>query len=599
MSPDVTELRSHLKASLPDYMVPAVFVVLDALPLTPNGKVDRRALPVPDSRAIESAYVAPRSPVEEMLSDLWASVLHVPQVGVHSDFFELGGHSLLATQLLSRVRILFKVDISLRALFEAPTVAGFAEKLEAAMKGRQELVSPPIIPRSREGALPLSFAQQRLWLLDRMKPGDASYNVSAGLRLRGRLDLGALEQAFSEIVRRQEVLRAIVAPLVDLSRLDEAAREAQVLDLLRQDAATSFDLARGPLIRLHLVRVADDDHALLFSTHHIVCDGWSIGVIVAELSSLYVRFTGGDPSSMEELRVQYTDFAGWQREWLQGEALEAQLSFWRTELGGNSTRLVLPTDRPRPLVETVAGQTHDMVLPADLTAKLRALSRAEGATLFMTLLAAFKVQLQRYSGQDDIVVGTDMANRNRQEVEGLIGFFINLLVLRTDVGGRPSFRELLKRVREHALDAYAHQDLPFDKLVEELQPERHLNDTPLFQVLFVLQNTPVSNLDLGGLTVRGITLPVTTSKFDLALFIAESDERIMLSWTFKSDLFDASTIARMASHFERLLEDIVADPDQPVTRLRLIEKKKPERIRRTRAQAVSLSEISALAADDD
>jgi amino acid adenylation domain-containing protein len=616
-SPDVAELRSHLKASLPDYMVPAVFVVMDALPLTPNGKVDRRALPVPESLVVESVYVAPRSPVEEILADLWASVLRVPQVGVRSDFFELGGHSLLATQLLSRVRTLFNVDVSLRALFEAPTVAGFAEKLEAAMRGKQELVSPPITPRSREGALPLSFAQQRLWLLDRMKPGDASYNVSAGLRLRGHLDLAAVEQAFSEIVRRQEVLRAsfvdidgiaaqvirpasaLVVPLVDVSRLDEAAREAQLLDLLRRDAAMSFDLVHGSLIRLHLLRIADDDHALLFSTHHIVCDGWSIGVIVAELSSLYVRFMGGNPSSLEELRVQYTDFAGWQREWLQGEALEAQLSFWRAQLGGNPTRLVLATDRPRPAVETVAGQTHDMVLSADLTSKLRALSRGEGATLFMTLLAAFKVQLQRYSGQDDIVVGTDMANRNRQEVEGLIGFFINLLVLRTDLGGRPSFRQLLRRVREHALEAYAHQDLPFDRLVEELQPERHLSDTPLFQVLFVLQNTPVSNLDLGGLTVQGMSLPVSTSKFDVALFVAEGDERIMLSWHFKSDLFDAATIARMANHLERLLEGIVADPDQPITRLRLIDKKKHERIRRSRAEMVALPEVGTLAADED
>jgi hypothetical protein len=616
-SPDITELRTYLKTSLPDYMVPAAFVVLDALPLTPNGKVDRRALPAPEIEELDSAYVAPRSQVEEILAGMWASVLGVPQVGAHGDFFELGGHSLLATQVLSRVRTLFNVEIPLRALFESPTVAGFAEKLESAIKRGRTLDSPPITPRSRDGALPVSFAQQRLWLLDRMRPGDANYNISAALRLRGHLDLAALEQAFSEIVRRQEVFRsnfidndgraaqvvgparAIVMPLVDVSMLGEAAREAKVLDLIRRDAAKSFDLARDLLIRLHVVRIAADDCALLFSTHHIVCDGWSIGVIVAELSSLYVRYTGGNASSLEELRVQYSDFSGWQRGWLQGEALEGQLSYWRSQLAGDPPRLVLPTDRPRPPVETTAGQTHTMSLAADLTAKLKALSRGEGATLFMALLTAFKIQLQRYSGQDDIIVGTDMANRNRQEVERLVGFFINLLVLRTDLSGNRSFRELLKRVRQHALEAYAHQDLPFDKLVEELQPERHLNDTPLFQVLFVGQNTPLSNLNLGGLTMQAIPMPVTTSKFDLALFVSEGDERISVTWQFKTDLFDVATIARMATHFERLLESIVADPDQPITQLRLTEKKKQDRIRRARVQAVSLPEISALAADND
>jgi amino acid adenylation domain-containing protein/non-ribosomal peptide synthase protein (TIGR01720 family) len=613
-SPDISELRRYLKASLPDYMMPSAFVMLDALPMTPNGKVDRRALPdpSPDRQASEETLVKPRNPHEEMIGGIWAEVLGIESVGIHDDFFELGGHSLLATQVVSRIRKSFQVELPLRALFEAPTVAGLAEKLGAAVKGSRELGSPPIVPRSREGKLPLSFAQQRLWLLDRMNPGDLNYNISAALRLRGPLDVTALNQTFGEIVRRQEVLRAnfvdvdgtpaqvirpagsVVLPIVDLSALDHVALEDHLLGLARQEAAKSFDLARDPLIRLHLLRISDNDHVLLFSTHHIVSDGWSRGVIVGEFSSLYVRFASGTASSLEELKVQYTDFAAWQREWLQGEALDAQLSYWKKQLGADLPKLALPTDRQRPKVETFLGQTHTLILPADLSAKLRALSRSEGATLFMTLLAGFKTQLQRYTGQDDIVVGTDMANRNRQELEGLIGFFINLLVLRTDLSGNPSFRQLLGGVREKALEAYAHQDLPFDKLVEELQPERHLNDTPLFQVLFVFQNTPTSDLDLGGLTAQRIPLPEGTSKFDLALFVSEGDGRIGITWEFKSDLFDAATIARMAHHFEVLLESIVADPDAPIAELRMIEEKKRQGITRARARAVTLSEFGGI-----
>ncbi|HET9358753.1 MAG TPA: amino acid adenylation domain-containing protein [Vicinamibacterales bacterium] len=618
-SPDVSEVRNYLKASLPDYMVPSAFVALDALPLTPNGKVDRRALPdpSPERPATPESLVAARSPQEEIISGIWAEVLGIERVGVHDDFFEFGGHSLLATQVMSRVRNAFQVELPLRVLFEAPTIAGLSEKLTAAIRANRELDSPPIVPRSREGELPLSFAQQRLWLLDRMRPGDSSYNVSAAIRLRGRLDAAALDQTFSEICRRQDVLRAnfvdvdgrpvqvnrparpLVLPLVDLSNLEGPAREAQATDLVERETARSFDLARDSLIRLHLLRMGDEDHVLLFSTHHIICDGWSVGVIVGELSSLYVRFTGGGPSSLEELKVQYSDFAGWQRDWLQGKALEAQLSYWRTQLGADPPRLALPTDRPRPQVETLQGQTYTVVLPASLTTRLKALSRAEGVTTFMTLLAAFKAQLQRYTGQDDIVVGTDMANRNRQEIEGLIGFFINLLVLRTDLGGNPSFRQLLKRVREKALEAYAHQDLPFDRLVEELQPERHLSDTPLFQVLFVLQNTPTSDLRLGGLLVQPVPLPSTTSKFDLAVFVSEGDAGISVTWQFKTDLFERSTITRIAQHFERVLESVVDDPEQPIGRLRLVEeKKKPERIRRTRPQAAALPDVGILASDD-
>jgi non-ribosomal peptide synthetase component F len=330
----------------------------------------------------------------------------------------------------------------------------------------------------------------------------------------------------------------------------------------------------------------------------VVCDAWSLRVLVRELAALYAAFSEGRDAGLPPLGLQYADFAAWQRSWLRGDVLERQLSYWRGRLRG-AAPLQLATDRPRPSVQAFEGSSRFRVLPGPLTEDLKELSQREGVTLFMTLLAGFKTQLHRYTGQDDIVVGTDMANRNREEVEGLIGFFINLLVLRTDLSGNPSFRQLLRRVREHTLEAYAHQDLPFDKLVEELQPERHLSDTPLFQVLFVLQNAPLSNLDLGGLTVNGIPLPVTTSKFDVVLFVSERDERIGVTWHFKTDLFDATTIARMGSHFERLLEEIVADPDQPITGLRMIEKKKQGRLRRTRAQAVALPKVSVLAADDD
>jgi amino acid adenylation domain-containing protein len=586
-----SELRDFLKKQLPGYMVPSAFVLLSALPLTPNGKADRRALPAPEATTLEgeTVFVAPRTPVEEVLTNLWAEVLNLERVGIHDNFFELGGHSLLATQLISRIRDAFQVELPLRCLFESPTVAELSQCIEATHQTELERQAPPLVPVSRSEELPLSFAQARLWFLDRIAPGNYAYNISAAVRLTGVLNVAALQQSFNEIVRRHEALRTTFAmgndqpiqviapsmtlplPIVDLCELPEAEQQAEIQQLAVEEAQRPFDLERDPLLRATLLQLGETEHIVLLTMHHIVSDGWSMGVLVREVAALYEAFSCGKPSLLPELPIQYADFAVWQRQWLQGEVLEAQLSYWKQHLGGSSPLLKLPTDRSRPEVQTfLRGATTHFVLPKDLSDVIAALSRKEGVTLFMTLLAAFQTLLHRYTNQDDIVVGTDVANRNRSEVEPLIGFFVNLLVLRTDLSGNPSFRELLRRVREVTLGAYAHQDLPFAKLVEALGTERNLNHTPLFQVLFVLQNAPMPSLELSGLTLTPIEVETGTAKFDLALFVEETEQGLIGTWNYSTDLFDASTIARMSGYLETLLNSIIAQPDTPIKALEML-----------------------------
>ncbi|MCP4659333.1 MAG: AMP-binding protein, partial [bacterium] len=477
-APAAAELRRHLLATLPDYMVPAVFVPLDSLPLTPNGKVDRaalarRALPAAEWAAGEKAgYVAPRTPVEETLVEIWAELLGVREVGVHDDFFELGGHSLLATQLVSRVRDVFRVELPLRAVFESPRVAGMAEALPVA--GSQDL-GPALVRVPRERDLPTSFAQRRLWFIDRLVPDSPFYNIYSAFRLQGPLDVTALRRTFTEIVRRHESLRTtfrsaaaeprqVIAPpfpaalpLVDLRALPELRREDELERLSEAESRRPFDLARGPLLRVTLVRIEGrsagrEEHVLFLNVHHIISDGWSTGVFFRELPILYEAFVEGasapDPGfGPEEIGIQYADFAVWQRRWLAGEALEEQLAYWKQRLAGVPEALDLPLDHPRPAIETFRGSTRSLRIPAPVVRGLKVLGRRWGTTPSMTVLAAFKTLLCRYSGQTDIVVGTAVANRTRTELEGLIGFFVNTLVLRTDLAGRPSFVELLGRVR--------------------------------------------------------------------------------------------------------------------------------------------------------
>jgi amino acid adenylation domain-containing protein len=596
-APTVSEARAFLKERLPDYMVPSAFVTLDELPLTPNGKVDRRALPAPDQARpdVEAAYVAPRTPAEEVIAGIWSQVLGVERVGVYDNFFELGGHSLLATQVISRVRGAFQVEAPLRSLFEGPTVAELAQGVEAGLRAGLGTQAPAIARVSREREIPLSFAQQRLWFLDQLVPGNPFYNLPEAVRLLGPLDAAALERSLQAVVQRHEALRTtfttvdsqplqVISPTqtvtlaaIDLREVPEIERETEAQHLARKEAQRPFNLAEGPLLRATLLRLGDEDHVALLSMHHIVSDGWSMGVLVREVGAFYEAYSQGRPSPLEELPIQYADYAAWQREWLSGEVLNAQLTYWKRQLAGLSV-LNLPTDHPRPVVQSYRGAMESLMLSKELRNDLVALSRRENVTLFMTLLAAFQVLLQRYTGQDDVTVGTPIANRNRAEVEGLIGFFANMLALRVDFSKASSFRERLGHVREVALGAYAHQDLPFEKLVEELQPEREMGRHPLFQVTFALQNAPKSDLAITGVTSGDFRTDSQTTRFDLEVYLWERPEGLACSLVYSTDLFEAATIRRMLGHYRRLLESVVADPQRRLSKLELLTEAEREQL---------------------
>ncbi|HEX5760266.1 MAG TPA: amino acid adenylation domain-containing protein, partial [Thermoanaerobaculia bacterium] len=584
--PVAGELRDWLGERLPEYMIPAALVELESLPLGPNGKVDRAALPAPTTATAAVAYEPPRSPVEELLADIWATVLGMERIGIHDHFFALGGHSLLATQVISRVRHALGREVPLRLLFEAPILARFAAGVAERAGSRAAL--PPVEARPRGGELPLSLAQQRLWFLDQLQPGSSLYNIPAAFRLSGDLDQGALARSLNEIVRRHESLRTTfpaiqgrpvqridapapgALPLVDLSALRETRPDAEAFRVAAAEARRPFDLARGPLRRTALLRLAAREHVLLATLHHIVADGWSRGILVRELGALYPAFASGRPTPLPDLSVQYADFAQWQRQWLEGEALDGQLAYWRRRLAGAPPVLVLPADRPRPAAPSHAGGHLHFALAAPLAEGLRRLGRNEGATLFMTLLAALQVLLARLSGQEDISIGTAVSGRNRLEIEGLIGFFVNTLVLRGDVRGEPTFRELLGRARGEVLEAYARQDLPFERLVEELEPERSLAYNPLFQVMLVLHNAPREKLELAGLTLSALPVESGAAKFDLALPLLESDQGLAGAVEYASELFDVSTVRRWLGSFEALLAEVVRAPETPMGRLPLL-----------------------------
>ncbi|MBZ4377523.1 condensation domain-containing protein, partial [Corallococcus sp. AS-1-6] len=584
---DVSALRAHLKQHLPEYMVPAAFVPLEALPLTSNGKVDRKALPAPDTSVLRASqsYEAPATPLEERLAALWSEVLRVPTVGRTDNFFELGGHSLLATQLVARVRAALDVELPLRALFEAPTIAALAEKLQRASTGAR---LPPLTRTRTDGPQPLSFAQQRLWFLDQLAPDDASYNLPVTLRLLGRLDVEALRRAFEALVARHEALRTTffeeegqpfqrihpptewILPIEDLSGLNESERDAETLRLATREARQPFHLVQGPLLRTALLKLSEDSHVLLVTMHHIVSDGWSMGVLIRELASLYESFSGGRAPSLPPLPVQYADFALWQRQWLQGETLESQLGYWKRQLAGAPAALELPTDRPRPAVQSRRGATLPVHFPSHLTDSLRSLAQREGATPFMLLLSAFQLLLSRYSGQDDISVGSPIAGRTHAEAESLIGFFVNTLVLRAHVRPEESFRQLLSQVKATTLAAYEHQHVPFEKLVEVLQPSRDLSRSPLFQVMLVLQNAPAEALRVPGMAFQPIPLEGNSSRFDLALTLFEVPQGLTGFLEYSSDLFDASSVQRLMRHFGVLLSSLTAQPDALVSTLEVM-----------------------------
>ncbi len=572
---DLAGLRTLLRERLPAAMVPSSWVALDALPRNRNGKLDRRALPAPEAPAAGPA--ASRTPLEEAVAALWSELLGTGPAGAHDSFFDLGGHSLLATRLLGRVRQAFKVELSLRSFMEAPTVAAMAAAVEerASMAGR----TPAIGRAARDGdLLPASFAQQRLWLAHRLAGGGAAYNMPLALRLEGRLDPAALAAAFTALAGRQESLRTtfhevagepwqriappapVPLPWIDLGDLSAAAADAETARLAREAARLPFELSRGPLLRLALLRRGDRDHVLLIVLHHIVGDAWSMGILITELSELYRALLAKGSPRLADLPVQYADFAAWQRSWLSGPELERQLAYWRRSLADAPEALELPTDRPRPAVPTFRGVCRSAVVPAALVAELEALCRREGATPFMGLLAVTAVLLSRYANQDDLVIGSPIANRNRPEVEGLIGFFANTLALRTPVDGGSSWRELLARVRQVALDAYVHQDLPFEKLVDALDLRRSPGRSPLFQAMLSLDNTPPPTLALPGLRPERLEVDTGTAKFDLMLRARRSGDGLALEAEYAADLFDAATVDRLLTGFKTLLASLVADP---------------------------------------
>jgi non-ribosomal peptide synthetase component F/SAM-dependent methyltransferase/acyl carrier protein len=575
----VPQLRLWVGGKLPEYMVPSAFVLLDTMPLSPNGKVNRRALPAPEQSASEGQeeYRAPQTPLEEMVAAIFSDVLRVERVGLDDNFFELGGHSLSATQVVARIRQNLRVDFSVRALFESPTVAGLARAVELRQRSQQGTAMPPLERVSRDQRLPLSFAQQRLWVLDQIEPNSSLYNMPRALRLRGTLNLEALEKALNGIVARHEVLRTTYAsdkgepyqviaaelqqnlPVTDLSALPAGQRESEAHRIVQEQASLPFDLAKDPITRNTLLKLADDEHILIMATHHIASDGWSTGLLVRDLTVLYEAALKDKPPDLPELEVQYADYAVWQRNWLQGDVLDRQIGYWRQRLAGAPPMLALPTDRPRPEKPTFQGTIYRSSLPMSVTEAVRILSRQQGCTTFMTMLAGFQTMLLHYTGKHDIVLGTDLANRTSVQTESLIGFFVNLLALRTDLSGDPTFADLMARDREVALGAYVHQDVPFDKLVEELQPERSLSHNPLVQVLFVQQNTPRSAMTMGGLTLEWVRMDVL-SKFDLALFVTETNEGILGQWAYSAELFDPVTIVRMADLYQLVLEKTAANP---------------------------------------
>ncbi len=590
--PTVSSLRQHAAARLPEVMVPARFLVVPHLPTTEVGKLDRRALAVwPLDEASEPRSprsTAPRTPTEELLANLFVDLLGRGRVGIDDNFFELGGHSLLATRLVSRVREAWRVDLPVRELFESPTVRALAARIEQEKKSAQGTLLPPVEPVGREGALPLSFAQQRLWVLHHLEPGSTAYHLPLAVRLRGKLDSVALHDSLGEILLRHEALRThfevrdgspaqVISlfvppalPRVDLTALaagPAGRREKELLGLIQAQVLHPFDLGRGPLFRATLVVLDQNqvsersEHALLTAMHHIVSDGWSLGVLMGELAELYAARLDGRPAHLPALPVQYADYAVWQRRWLAGEALEREIAYWRQTLAGAPV-LELPADRPRNWTRSGETGARALVLPAALATELVRLGRSHGVTLFMVLLAAFDVLLHRYTGQEDVAVGSPIANRTRHEIEGLVGFFVNTLVLRTAVAAETGAVELLKRVRETTLSAYAHQDVPFEKLVEELQPERGPHRSPFFQVLLALQNAALPARPLPGLTLTPLPSPTLGAKYELTLSIAEAEDGSLRGRVdYVSDLFDPVTVDRLMAHFTHLLAAFAAAPD--------------------------------------
>ncbi|QLF91733.1 non-ribosomal peptide synthase/polyketide synthase [Pseudomonas sp. ABC1] len=584
-----SRLRDFLKEALPDYMVPAHLLFLDKLPLTPNGKLDRKALPKPDANQLQQEYVAPQSELEQQVASIWADVLKVEKVGLTDNFFELGGHSLLATQVISRIRQALNIEQPLRTLFEAPMLEDFAAHI-----GQGTSNTTPAFQRvDRIQPLQLSYAQQRQWFLWQLEPESTAYNMPTALRFKGDLNIGALRASFEALIARHESLRTtfrqegeqalqIIHPKIDFALLQEKLEDTSeelIQSKVEEEVAEPFDLEQGPLIRIKLLWLSEDDHVLILTLHHIVSDGWSMPIMVDELVQLYEGYRTGQQVTLPELPIQYADYAIWQRNWMEAGEQERQLAYWKEQLGEEQPVLELPTDRPRPAIQSQEGANFSVSLNDDLAQSLKQLAQQQGVTLFMLLLASFQSLLHRYSGQDDIRVGVPTANRNRVETERLIGFFVNTQVLKAEFDLDTTFSGLLKQVQQTALGAQAHQDLPFEQLVEALHPERSLSHSPLFQVMFNHQ-TQVrgESRRLSGLTVEGLSWEMQTAQFDLTLDTSEYREGIGASLSYATALFDKSTIERLAQHWLNLLNGIVKAPNQRIAELPLLSPEEQQQI---------------------
>ncbi|WP_145052127.1 non-ribosomal peptide synthetase [Paenibacillus xylanexedens] len=595
----VNELREYMKPKLPQFMLPAAWVVLDRFPVTPNGKVDRKALPEPTPSELYGAqdYVAPRHPVEEMLAGIWSDVLGLQRIGAHDHFFELGGHSLLATQIVSRVKKLFGIEYPLAQVFQRPVLSQMAKRIQElrSTEGGQDVAATSsMVDVTREQNVPLSFAQQRMWFFEQMYPGNRNYHIPSLWRLNGSVQREVLERSIHDLIQRHESLRTyflsgegneplqVVLPEIpsvltymDLQNHPDALQQA--MNWITDEGDREFSLRQGPLLRAALIQLAPQEYVLGVTMHHIISDGWSMGVFIRELSALYTAHLLGEAAPLAELPIQYADYAIWQRKWLGEGVMDRQLDYWKQQLQDVSI-LQLPTDYPRPAAQTFEGATERFHIAEPLLAELKKLSRREGTTLYMTLLSAWKILLHRYTQQEDIAVGTPIANRNHEETEGLIGFFANTLVLRSQFAGNMSFRQLLTQVKETALQAYMHQDVPFEKLVEELQPDRDTSHTPLFQVLFTLQNTPADEFSIPDVHVHSIELQGNTALFDLSLIMEEKEQGLGGDLIYNTALFAGAGMKRLVQHFHILLEGIVANPDQAMNELPLLSKEEQHQL---------------------
>ncbi|HET8844320.1 MAG TPA: amino acid adenylation domain-containing protein, partial [Ktedonobacteraceae bacterium] len=587
---DWAQVRRWLGERVPGYMQPAGMLQVEALPLTSSGKVDRRALPSfePSVQTGQAGRVA-REGMEQVVQQVWQQVLQREEVGVQEEFFAIGGHSLLAMQVQVRLQQVLGRSIALRTLFEAPTIAQLAQRLLQEQQEQGGMRVPQLRPRGRGQEIPLSFGQQRLWFLDQLEPGNLTYHIPIVVRLRGQLDRGAWHKAFSEVVQRHESLRTtfperegrpvqsiapqiiMLLPIVDLSGLEVQIAEERAVQIAQQAIERPFDLISGPLLRCELLGLSSQEHILILCLHHIVADGWSLSVLLRELVQCYHALRQGQQPDLPELPVQYADYTLWQQQWLQGEMLEHLLSYWRGQMFGAPPALELPTDHPRTLTPTYHGDNFICLLPQSVGKQVQQLSRTEGVTLFMTLLAAFLVVLSAVSGQEDIVVGSPIANRQQVELEQLIGFFINTLVLRTNLSGNPTFRELLQRVRETCLGAYAHQELPFELLVEALQPKRQQGRSPFFLVMLQLQNTPAILSEFDEIALSIVPIKEETAKFDITISVTDTTEGLRMNAEYNTALFEQTSIKSLLKQYQVVLEQAVENPDQRIQHFALDE----------------------------